>query len=152
VTPAPLTITANDASRVYGVANPAFSVSYSGFVLSDGPSSLGGTLSFSTPATPSSPVGSYSITPSGLTSTHYGIAFVNGTLTVNKRTTSTAASLAATPINEGGSTTATVTVSDASGAALVDVTPTGTVSLTVSNGTISVPVSVTLSGSTGTFT
>src|SRR5439155_15301228 len=50
VNPATLTITAKDASRIYGVANPAFSVSYSSFVLGEDASILGGTLSFSTPA------------------------------------------------------------------------------------------------------
>src|SRR5262249_12086591 len=32
VTPATLTVTANGATRAYGVANPAFSASYAGFV------------------------------------------------------------------------------------------------------------------------
>ena len=45
VTPAPLTITANDVSRVYGAADPALGVSYSGFVNGETSSVLGGTLS-----------------------------------------------------------------------------------------------------------
>jgi hypothetical protein len=80
VNPAALTVTADNASKVYGEANPAFSASYSGFVLGEGPDVLGGTLSISTPATASSPVGSYAITPNGLTSTDYSITFVTGTL------------------------------------------------------------------------
>ncbi len=43
---------------------------------------LGGTLAFTTAATSTSPVGIYSVTPSGLTSSNYGITFVPGTLTV----------------------------------------------------------------------
>src|SRR5262249_23674933 len=82
VTSAPLTVTASDASRVYGQADPAFSVSYSGFVNGDSAGSLGGTLSFSTLATATSPVGTYAITPSGLTGSNYTITFANGTLTV----------------------------------------------------------------------
>ncbi|WP_337875532.1 MBG domain-containing protein [Elioraea sp.] len=82
VTPAPLTVTANDATRTYGAANPAFSATYAGFVLGEGPGVLGGTLTFATPATPGSPVGGYAITPSGLTSGNYAITFVPGTLTV----------------------------------------------------------------------
>jgi MBG domain (YGX type) len=82
ITPAPLTITANNVTRIYGQPNSAFTVSYGGFVNGDTAGSLGGTLSFSTPATASSPVGTYSITPSGLTSTNYAITFVNGSLTV----------------------------------------------------------------------
>jgi hypothetical protein len=82
ITAAPLSVTANNATKVYGQLNPVFTVSYSGFVNGDTASSLGGTLSFSTPATASSSVGSYAITPSGLTSTNYTITFVNGTLTI----------------------------------------------------------------------
>src|SRR5579871_4992061 len=82
VAPAPLTITANNATRVYGATNPTFTVSYSGFVLGDGPSVLGGTLSLATLTTTSSNVGSYAITPSGLTSSNYVISFDSGTLVV----------------------------------------------------------------------
>ena len=82
VTPAPLTVTANDATKVYGQANPAFSVSYSGFVNGDTPSTLTGALSFSTAATAASPAGTYAITPSGLSSSNYSLSFVSGTLTV----------------------------------------------------------------------
>src|SRR5439155_17269458 len=82
---APLMVTAKNASKVYGQANPAFTASYSGFVNGDTASSLGGTLSFSTPATSSSAVGTYAITPSGVAATNYTITFVNGTLTVNPK-------------------------------------------------------------------
>jgi hypothetical protein len=78
----PLTVTANNASKVYGTANPSFTASYSGFVNGDTPSSLGGTLTFSTQATTSSDVGSYAITPGGLTSANYAITFNNGTLSI----------------------------------------------------------------------
>ncbi|HEU0168024.1 MAG TPA: MBG domain-containing protein, partial [Chloroflexota bacterium] len=86
VTPAVLTITAKDASRTYGAANPAFQATYSGFVLSDGPSSLGGALAFSTPATPTGAVAGspYAVTPGGLISTDYAISFVAGKLTITK--------------------------------------------------------------------
>jgi hypothetical protein len=96
ITAKPLTITADDKSRLVGVANPPFTATYSGFVsgsnnvatwngavtVNDTPASLGGTLVFATPATPASPAGAYSITPSGQTSTNYTITYVNGTLTV----------------------------------------------------------------------
>ena len=45
VTPAPLTITANGASRVYGASDPTLGVTYSGFVNGETSSVLGGTLS-----------------------------------------------------------------------------------------------------------
>jgi len=82
VGPAPLTVTANDAARPYGAANPAFSVSYQGLVNSDSARSLGGTLVVTTSATASSPAGTYPITPSGLTAPNYAITYQPGTLTV----------------------------------------------------------------------
>ncbi len=83
VNQAPLRVTADDKTKVYGQANPIFTASYSGFVLGENQSVLSGTLSLSTPATTSSNVGSYAITPSGLTSGNYAITFVPGTLTVS---------------------------------------------------------------------
>ena len=84
VTKAPLIVTANPATKVYGTANPASAVTYGGFVSGDGPSSLGGTLAFATAATTASPAGSYPVTPSGLTSSDYSFTFEAGSLTVNK--------------------------------------------------------------------
>jgi hypothetical protein len=77
---AALTVTADNKMKVLGAANPAFTASYSGFVLGQGPGVLGGVLVFNTPATVASGVGSYTVTPSGLTSSNYSITFVNGTL------------------------------------------------------------------------
>ncbi|MBV8857388.1 MAG: carboxypeptidase regulatory-like domain-containing protein [Acidobacteria bacterium] len=79
---ASLTVKADDKSRLVGAPNPVFTASYAGFVLGEGPGVLGGVLTFTTPATPASPVGTYAITPAGLTSPNYNIAFVNGTLYV----------------------------------------------------------------------
>jgi hypothetical protein len=82
VTPASLTITANNKSKIYGAALPAFTTSYSGFVNGDTPANLTGTFAFSTPATSSSDVGSCAVTPSGMSSSDYTISFAPGTLTV----------------------------------------------------------------------
>jgi hypothetical protein len=82
ITPAPLTITANDASRAAAQPNPPFSASYAGFKNAETPAVLGGALVFTTPATIASPPGAYAITPSGQTSTNYTITFVDGVLTV----------------------------------------------------------------------
>lgn len=82
ITKASLTVTADNKSKVYGAALPAFTAGYGGFVFGETPAVLGGALSFSTPATASSAVGTYAITPSGLTSANYAITFVNGTLSV----------------------------------------------------------------------
>jgi hypothetical protein len=83
VVPAPLTVTVNDASKVYGQANPAFSVSYGGLAGGDTPSALDGELSFATTATLTSDVGAYAVSASGLSSSNYAISMVEGTLTVS---------------------------------------------------------------------
>ena len=85
VTKTPLTVSAADKSKVYGSANPPFTASYAGFVLGQGTATLGGSLIFSTPATSASHVGNYAITPSGLTSGNYAIAFMNGALAITPK-------------------------------------------------------------------
>jgi hypothetical protein len=77
-----LLVLANNASRSYGQTNPVFTVTYTGFATGDGPSSLSGTLVFTTSATPASSTGTYPIAPSGLSSPNYSINFANGTLTI----------------------------------------------------------------------
>src|SRR5207244_6306525 len=83
ILPVALVVAADDASRGYGQGNPVFSVHYSGFVLGQDTSVLAGTLSFGTPAMASSNVGSYAITPGGLTSPNYALSYGNGTLTIS---------------------------------------------------------------------
>jgi hypothetical protein len=85
ITPAALTVTANNATKYFGDPNPNFTVQYSGFVNNETESVLGGSLVFA--VTPTAGVispnaGNYNIVPSGLTSSNYTINFVNGTLQV----------------------------------------------------------------------
>jgi hypothetical protein len=82
VTPAPLTITANGATKVYGAALPAMSASYSGFVNGDSSASLVNSPTLTTTANASSHVGSYAITASGAASSDYAISYVFGSLSV----------------------------------------------------------------------
>jgi hypothetical protein len=82
ISPALLTVTANNVSRHYGTPNPPLTVSYTGFVFGQNESVLGGALLVTTDAAQNSPVGTYAIVPSGLTSPNYAIAFADGTLTV----------------------------------------------------------------------
>ena len=77
-----LTITANDFSRTYGAANPAFTASYAGFIGGDTAAVVSG-LQFNTSATVGSSVGTFAITPFGATAPNYGINFAPGTLTIN---------------------------------------------------------------------
>jgi hypothetical protein len=87
VTPRVLTVTTQDAGKTYGDPDPTFSVAYDGFAPGEGPSNLGGLLSFTTnePAGGYAPAGKYAVTPGGLNSPNYAIAYVPGTLTVAPR-------------------------------------------------------------------
>ena len=82
VSPAPLTVTASSASIVLGQAIPAFTASYDGFLLGDGPNVLGGTLTFSLPAGAPSQPGLFPIMPGGLSAANYAITYVDGFLDV----------------------------------------------------------------------
>jgi hypothetical protein len=97
VNQATLTVMANNASRSYGVANPAFTASYNGFVNGETLATAGvtGSPSLTTPASASSAPGSYPITAAAgsLAAGNYTFAFVNGTLSV------TPATLMATGVN-----------------------------------------------------
>lgn len=79
---ATLTITAGNASKVYGAANPLLTASYSGFVNGDTAASLDTSVSLITTATAASGVGSYPITASGAVDANYTIGFVAGSLSV----------------------------------------------------------------------
>ncbi len=128
ITPAPLTITANNQTKVYGAPLPTFTANYSGFVLGDTPNVLSGTLTFSTTATASSPVGTYAVTPGGQTSTDYAITYMNGTLTISPANTTTALNSSANPSLAGQAVTFTAAVAaTAPGAGM----PTGTVTFTI---------------------
>ncbi|ABF43018.1 Integrin-like protein [Candidatus Koribacter versatilis Ellin345] len=87
VNKATITVTANNATRPYGGANPSFTASYAGFVNGDTVSVLIGAPSLASSATATSPVGSYVITASlgTLAATNYSFTFVNGSLSVTQR-------------------------------------------------------------------
>jgi hypothetical protein len=82
ITPAPLTITADDKTKGFGAPNPPFTATATGFKFADTFGTLTGTLAFTTPATTTSPPGAYTITPSGVSSGNYTITFVDGQLVV----------------------------------------------------------------------
>lgn len=85
ITKATLTITANNQTRAYGAANPAFTLSYSGFLNGDTPAALDAPApSASTVATVASPAGNYVINISNGTDNNYTYSFVAGTLSVTK--------------------------------------------------------------------
>ena len=84
---APLTVTAPDATRVEGAANPTLAPTYAGFLYGDTSASLAPQPTCNTTATAGSPVGTYPITCSGGASDNYSITYVPGTLTVTAAAT-----------------------------------------------------------------
>ncbi len=127
VNKATLTISANNAARVYGAANPTFTGAISGAVNGDSFAE-----SFSSAATAAATVGSYPIVPSasGASLANYTVVPTNGTLTITQAGSATSFALS----NNNLTFTATV-------ASLTSGTPTGTVSFysgqnLVGNGTL----------------
>jgi hypothetical protein len=78
----PLSVAADDKTRVARVANPPFTATFTGFAPGEGLGDLSGALAFTTPAVTASPMGNYAITPLGLTSTNYAITYVDGVLRI----------------------------------------------------------------------
>ncbi|MGJ1452847.1 MBG domain-containing protein, partial [Sphingobacterium spiritivorum] len=85
ITPKPLTITANNFSKVYD--GSAYSggngVSYSAFALGEDQTVLSGTLEYGGSSQGATGTGSYVIVPSGLSSVNYAISYVNGQLSIS---------------------------------------------------------------------
>ena len=79
---APLTITALDQTIPYGNAPIAGGVQMSGFYGDDTETSLGGALSFVSDYTQYGDIGTYLITPAGLTSDNYELTCIGAVLTV----------------------------------------------------------------------
>jgi gliding motility-associated-like protein len=82
VTPAPLTITADDATKNYGAANPVLKVTYSGFVNGESEAQLTKLSTISTTATIESDGGKYPIKVSNAESANYAITYVDGVLVI----------------------------------------------------------------------
>ncbi len=84
ITPVTLTVSAANNSRTFGLPNPPFTASYSGFVNAEGTNVLAGAPGLSTSATTNSPPGNYPITasPGTLSAANYTFIFNSGTLTV----------------------------------------------------------------------
>ncbi|MBQ7079980.1 MAG: T9SS type A sorting domain-containing protein [Fibrobacter sp.] len=86
----PLTVTAKNATIVYGDEPSNAGVEYSGFVVTDNEKSLKGSLVYSYDYKQYGDAGEYAITPSGLTADNYEIEFVAGKLTVEPKEVSVA--------------------------------------------------------------
>ena len=82
----PLTVTAKPKTIIYGEGPSNDGVTYTGFVGGESESVLSGELAYNYTYSQYGDVGdTYTITPTGLTSSNYEIAFVAGTLTVNQK-------------------------------------------------------------------
>ena len=141
---AALTVTVTDATRQYGQGNPAFSYTVSGTLVNGDTyaTAVTGVPVYSTPATVTSPVGTYPVSiTGGLNSANYSLAFVNGTLTVSQGTPSVTVASSLNPSTYGTSVTLTAAVPAAA---------TGTV-IFEDNGT-AISGAVPISGTTATLT
>jgi 6-phosphogluconolactonase (cycloisomerase 2 family) len=116
---AALVVTANNSTRVYGAANPQFTGSVTD--QQDGDTFTEG---FTTTATASSPVGSYSIVPSvaGAHLSDYELSVSDGTLTITQAASNTTLQTSSASITPGNDVTLTATVTSTTTGA-----PTGTV-------------------------
>jgi hypothetical protein len=124
VTPATLTVTANNQSMNVGGTVPPLTVSYSGFVNGDTTAVLTGAPSVTTSATSSSAAGTYPIFVSQgtLSATNYMFQYVNGAINVVAPPSIT---LSATGVLSGSSASGyklTVTVSNIGSATANNVT------------------------------
>jgi MBG domain (YGX type) len=155
-----LTVTAEDASRVYGAANPTLTDTITGFVNGDTSTVVSGTATLSTMATTSSPVGTYPITAAQgtLAAANYTFSFVNGTLTVDKATPaitwatpapiSAGTALSATQLDATSSVAGTMVYTPAAGTVLpagshklsVSFTPTSTTDYTTASDSVTLTV------------
>ena len=82
VLPAPLEITADNASKTYGDPDPELTASFDGLRNGDTKAAIDGLVLTGPPV--GTGAGSYAIVASGAANPHYDISFVEGTMTVGK--------------------------------------------------------------------
>jgi hypothetical protein len=113
VTPAPLTVTANNLSLTAGSTIPTLTATITGFVNGDTSAVVSGAASCTTTATSASPAGTYPITCTvgTLAAANYTFTFVSGTLTLNSKTTPTVTTLPTASAITYGQTLASSTLS-----------------------------------------
>ncbi|MCR4614287.1 MAG: leucine-rich repeat protein [Bacteroidaceae bacterium] len=85
ITPRPLSVKVNDATRVYGEQNPKFELTYEGFVNNETYKVLTQIPIVSTAATVNSDAGTYDLYVSGGKATNYELSYQQGLLTVTQR-------------------------------------------------------------------
>lgn len=117
VNPAPLTVTANPETRVYGAADPMFTATIAGFVNGQtlATSGVTGAPTLSSSDTASSPAGKYTISVGlgTLAAPDYTFKFVAGTLTVTMDGTTVQMQSSSSPVPVGQTVTLSATVAAA---------------------------------------
>jgi len=157
---APLSVKANNATRAFGLPNPAFSAAITGFVNGDAQSVVSGAPSLTTAATSASPVGNYPITPTlgSLQALNYSFNFATGTLTITQATPAIVwatpaaitygTALSSTQLNATSKVPGTLTYTPVSGTVLtagsqtlsVKLTPTDSTDYTTATATVTLTV------------
>lgn len=136
ITPALLTVKAEDQTRGYGLTNPLLTASYHGFVNGQGAEIISGSPALVTTAETNSSVGGYPIVPGlgtlGLSDTNYVFWFTNGTLMILPADSTCALFSSQNPSTNGLSVTFTATVNPAQPS---PATPTGSVAF-LTNGVL----------------
>ncbi|RTZ62940.1 MAG: hypothetical protein DSZ35_12200, partial [Verrucomicrobia bacterium] len=131
-----MTITADDQTKEYLQANPALTLTYTGFQNGEDSSVLSTQATVGTGADASSSLGEYGIVVYGAAAANYVITHVDGTLTVEKNTivitlsgtsvTYTGSAFAVTATPSVADVSVVVTYADAAGAAVASPTNAGT--------------------------
>jgi hypothetical protein len=107
ITPAPLSVAADNKSKYCGQVNPPLTGTVTGVLGTDGI-----TASYSTTATAASPAGTYAIAPTLVDPNgklgNYAVTSTNGTFTINSITIDASASSIPVPVGSTASLTATV--------------------------------------------
>ena len=138
---APLTVKADDKSKAFGETDPANSVTYTGFVNNETSAVLGGTLTYSRASGES--IGTYAITPAGLTSTNYTITYATGKLTISGKDIASndiSVGALASVVYQGTPYTPSVTVTDGSTTLALTTDYTVTYSDNINAGTATVTI------------
>jgi gliding motility-associated-like protein len=136
VSKASVTITAANSTKVAGQANPAFSVTYAGFISGQSQTVLTTLPAVTTTATTASAAGSYPITASGAVAANYTFNYVAGTLTVTEAASTSAPVITSfTPIVAQAGATVTINGSNFTGSTAVAFGGVPAVSFTVVSGT-----------------
>ena len=159
ITKAALTAKADDQSRRVGTANPALTITYTGFVIGETKTAITTEPAAATTATTASPAGSYPITLSGGSAANYALTLQSGTLTVTDKVVPVISwdnpaaiiygtALSATQLNATTSVAGTFSYSPAMstvlGAGQATLTATFTPTDTVNNSITSKPVTLTV--------